>query len=1126
MLQFKRTFEHEKLELQELNQRLSQYLSRVKQLEEDNAFLVAEISAARHDRGVEWEKQHKAEVRELRRAVDQLAFEKSKAEVQRDQLRREVQVVQALLRQESGFCRDIDGELKGCKMQLQQSQLDNAALQERLFKLENECSCLEDAHRQEVARLRDALYSRGATVVAQSRHAPPAVSMEEMEQYALSLSEGWMETFEVYRKQVEDLEDSLRADEAKLEDLQRAKMQYVSELEKLRSRFEEESQLQAHLEEQLLKLQDSCGLELERYQVVIDELEQERRLLADTITDKLKEHQELMQVKMSLALEVATYRALLEGEQKDMYLQIDRYAGDGPRRIGPSITRQERRKVYPVNTSFGTRYTEQTTSVKTTPVSTQFKSHNVSVAAPVAVSGRDYRSSPNRRDMLAFSKASALSASSVKTASSDIKNKTVEESIIRTKEMSQNSVKKGPSPTSDQKEINLEESKRKYVRVISPPMMTLKAKSDKGSEENDLKPEKMMFTKDADLKVSGKQGEVTGMPKEKENMQGFYTVTEGAQEHLGKKEPRYDISENWLTKDGKDNSDRERKASPSEEKIIEMVCLEEIIEKVMKPAGLDPKLGSSPDSKVVYHVEKTEEEDGTAKTQITFESKVEEDLDVSDDSVLQELLNKGVKKVTLEDVKGTPTGSMIENLLSLGLQKDILESKSVHVEIIEEPLEAHSDEESEVKSKSVLSQLSSKYIQIEELDDDSPATMHFGGSAEVLKTSVVSGEYRKDGAVQIQESSQDPPYFTQIQESEYFVSTPDDHSEPEESGLSSSGRYGVVDDLSDQRYYQEESTLHQEFEEPDSYKGAAKITDLTSEHAFSEHMYPECIIEEEVQVSPTVQKSVLEQLQEETKDPKQQLRGVLEQIQGEVSGPLKEELSFFTGNDQESSDKLAVDIKKVQQTSDSKTATIVAQLSVSQTLEDPGFLKEQGVSEEQIIQYGDPDFEPSSQGASISVGGVQEGCTVKVSNIQSVKVQGMPWVPGYKAQGGGSVNEVNKMKTECEIGPSEESFTFQSDVIKSGIQEGQRFYSEAQRSEGFSGKEVTEDIYRYDQMAIAGEYQGEASFHDSDEGKMGKWEDYTKAHVEFSHVLQSQVTQPQKKTSQEKNVYFESPDED
>lgn len=43
-------------------------------------------------------------------------------------------------------------------------------------------------------------------------------------------------------------------------------------------------------------------------QAIIEELEYERRMLSSNISDKVKDHQDLLQVKMGLALEVAAYR--------------------------------------------------------------------------------------------------------------------------------------------------------------------------------------------------------------------------------------------------------------------------------------------------------------------------------------------------------------------------------------------------------------------------------------------------------------------------------------------------------------------------------------------------------------------------------------------------------------------------------------------------------------------------------------------------------------------------------------------------------------------------------------------------------------------------------------------------
>uniref|UniRef100_A0A667YML6 Synemin, intermediate filament protein n=1 Tax=Myripristis murdjan TaxID=586833 RepID=A0A667YML6_9TELE len=308
MLQFRRTFESEKHQLQELNDRLAQYLSRTKQLEQENSCLIAEINQIRQAKTSEWEQKYKAEMRDLRRMVGQLSFEKSQAEMEREKLWRELQMVQSLFSQETEVCRDIGGELKGCEIELQHAHKTNTELEQLLLKLDNEYKCLEEAHRHEIANLRRQVDSRVVPIITQTYHGPPAVSLEEVQQYARGLSEGWIETFEMYQQKVEEMEQSIKADQARLNDLQREKVQYAAEIDRLRAEGEKQGQIQMHLEEQLMHMQEKFRADFTEYQMIIEQLQHERNMLTDSMAEKLREHQHLLQVKMDLGMEVAAYR--------------------------------------------------------------------------------------------------------------------------------------------------------------------------------------------------------------------------------------------------------------------------------------------------------------------------------------------------------------------------------------------------------------------------------------------------------------------------------------------------------------------------------------------------------------------------------------------------------------------------------------------------------------------------------------------------------------------------------------------------------------------------------------------------------------------------------------------------
>lgn len=268
MLPFKRTFESEKHQLQELNTRLVQYLSRTKQLEQENAHLISEISKLRR---ANWAPERapkcKDEMRDLRRMVAQLSFEKSQAEVEREKLWRELQMVQSLCSVQTGVCRDISGELKGYETELHHAHKTNSELQQRLLQLENECKYLEDAHRREMGRLRHQVDSRIVPIIAQTYRGPPVATVEEVHEYARGLSEGWMETYEMYRQEAEEMEQVIKADQAALCELRREKVEYASELDKLRTEAEKQGQVQLRLEEKLMHLQDRFQVDCREYQV-------------------------------------------------------------------------------------------------------------------------------------------------------------------------------------------------------------------------------------------------------------------------------------------------------------------------------------------------------------------------------------------------------------------------------------------------------------------------------------------------------------------------------------------------------------------------------------------------------------------------------------------------------------------------------------------------------------------------------------------------------------------------------------------------------------------------------------------------------------------------------------------
>nr|XP_049579939.1 synemin isoform X13 [Syngnathus scovelli] len=951
MLPSRRTFEADKQQLQLLNGRLAQYLTRTQQLERENACLLAEINQLRQAQVVEREPQYKAEVRELRRAMERVALEKSRAEMEREKLCRELQTVRSLCSQQSDACRDIGGELHGREKELRAAHHNNALLQQRLVELQREYALLEETHRQQMGQLRRQVDSQvNSMVITQNYHGPPAASMEDVEEYARGMSESWTQTLEMYQQKVQEMEQAIQEDQAMLDNLQREKMLHTAQLDKLRMDAEKQGQQQMRLEEQLLHMQEKFSQDEGEYQMIIDQLERERNAMAEAIAQRTQEHQHLLRVKMDLGMEVAAYRALLEGERvglQDAHRKMSELQRERTIDIKMAGQRYAPRTSVASRQRMDVRFTPSTSIMRRSPV---VSSGSSSPSRVIPISLAQHQSPACRRDMISFTKSRATTSSTVPKEQVKIQSPT---SVEKTKKIELVSKVESQSPTLVEKTKKVELVSK--VESQSPTSVEKTKKIELVSKVESQSPTSAEKTKKIEL-VSKVESQSSSTKSSVENTSG--RVVSPPRRNRKKKTK---MEKAMVEVDEPDMRESERKdkgkieTSSTRKAFHDNVSVEDIIETVIKPAGLEAEVCSSGEPKITYHVEKSQQGDGSMKTQIVLQSKVEEEVDVSEESALNQLLSQGLKKVSLEDIEDTATGSMIRNLLS-GLQG---EGKSVNVEIIEQPVESYDEVHEESRSGFYEP---SAYFQIEEMKEDTQ------DDDAVIKSKVRS--------VRVQEESERSFHFSRDREpAEYFVSTPDDNlSEPEEGyGITSYGHYGMVDDLSDERYYQDDGvpqsrSIHKE----NKYR-------LTSDRPFLTESIPECIMEEEIRVSPVVQESMLEFLREDSLEPKEQFKGALEKIQGSVSGPLREELAFFTKVSSQSPQNVAV--KKVQKSSDGGTTTIVAELNVSQTLEDSGLLDEDDLSEEQIMAaLSSSDFGNVLQGVS------GEGYSLRFSKEQHVVI--------------------------------------------------------------------------------------------------------------------------------------------
>ncbi|XP_001368092.1 keratin, type I cuticular Ha5 [Monodelphis domestica] len=309
---------NEKETMQFLNDRLANYLEKVRQLEKENADLEGRIR--------EWCEQqvpymcpdyqsYFRTIEELQKKTLCTKAENARLVVQIDNAKLAADDFRTKYETEVSLRQLVEADINGLRRILDDLTLCKADLEAQVESLKEELLCLKKNHEEEVSALRCQL---GDRLNIEVDCAPPVDLnrvLDDMRcQYETLVENNRRDAEDWFNTQTEELNQQVVSSSEQLQNCQSEIIELRRTVNSLEIELQAQNSLRDALESTLAETEGRYSSQLSQMQCMIGNIESQ---LADIRSDLERQNQEykvLLDVKARLECEIATYRGLLESE--------------------------------------------------------------------------------------------------------------------------------------------------------------------------------------------------------------------------------------------------------------------------------------------------------------------------------------------------------------------------------------------------------------------------------------------------------------------------------------------------------------------------------------------------------------------------------------------------------------------------------------------------------------------------------------------------------------------------------------------------------------------------------------------------------------------------------------------